>query len=85
MEVALRAFAKNQTENSAVILGDMLELGKQSEKEHEEMLNLCLTLGFHQIYTLGERFKKATVAQPSIQKFEDLNLLFQDQLFQNYH
>lgn len=77
MEVALRAFAKNQTENNAVILGDMLELGKQSEKEHEEMLSLCLTLGFHQIYTLGERFKKATVAHPSIQKFEDLNLLFQ--------
>ena len=41
------------------------------------MLSLCLTRCFNQIYTLGRRFKKATVVHPSIQKFEDLNLLFQ--------
>lgn len=77
MEVALRAFAKNQTKNNAVILGDMMELGKQSEIEHHQVLTLCLELGFSHIYTLGSQFKKTHLIHPTIEKFEDLNALFQ--------
>jgi UDP-N-acetylmuramoyl-tripeptide--D-alanyl-D-alanine ligase len=34
MEVAIQAFKQNPKENKAVILGDMFELGSESQKEH---------------------------------------------------
>ena len=76
MEAALRAFAKYNTSNNVVIIGDMLELGKQSEEEHNDILSLSLQLGFENIYTLGSHFKKTTITHPSIQKFENLDALF---------
>lgn len=40
-----------------IIIGDMLELGAESEKEHENILGLARTLGFDTIITVGKHFK----------------------------
>ncbi len=40
-----------------VIMGDMLELGNESQKEHQEILALAEALGFNEIYTIGNNFK----------------------------
>ncbi len=40
-----------------IIIGDMLELGDESEKEHQNILNMAQKLGFDQIITVGKHFK----------------------------
>jgi UDP-N-acetylmuramoyl-tripeptide--D-alanyl-D-alanine ligase len=47
MEAALESFSKMQTTKKKIcILGDMLELGETSEKEHLEIVQLAEKLGF---------------------------------------
>ncbi|WP_435525254.1 glutamate ligase domain-containing protein [Chryseobacterium indoltheticum] len=40
-----------------IVIGDMLELGDESEKEHQNILNLAQKLGFNEIITVGKQFK----------------------------
>ena len=40
-----------------IIIGDMLELGDESEKEHQNILKLAQDLGFTEIITVGKYFK----------------------------
>lgn len=40
-----------------IIIGDMLELGDESIKEHRNILELAHTLGFDEIITVGKNFK----------------------------
>lgn len=44
--------------SKTVIIGDMLELGEASEKEHKAVLKLAEELGFDQIITVGENFSR---------------------------
>ncbi len=56
MAVALRNFAALPTERpKRVILGDMLELGTQSAKEHQGIVDLVHGLGLHAWY-VGKEF-----------------------------
>jgi len=41
-----------------IIIGDMLELGDESDKEHQNILRLAHDLGFDEIITVGKCFKK---------------------------
>lgn len=43
--------------SKTIIIGDMLELGDESENEHRSILNLALSLGFDRIITVGKNFK----------------------------
>ncbi|MGN7863046.1 UDP-N-acetylmuramoyl-tripeptide--D-alanyl-D-alanine ligase [Chryseobacterium sp. 22458] len=40
-----------------IIIGDMLELGEESEKEHKNILKLAQDLNFNEIITVGKHFK----------------------------
>ncbi|MCL8538733.1 UDP-N-acetylmuramoyl-tripeptide--D-alanyl-D-alanine ligase [Chryseobacterium gallinarum] len=40
-----------------IIIGDMLELGSESGKEHQDILKLAQELGFDEIITVGKHFK----------------------------
>nr|WP_315029639.1 UDP-N-acetylmuramoyl-tripeptide--D-alanyl-D-alanine ligase [uncultured Chryseobacterium sp.] len=40
-----------------IIIGDMLELGAESEKEHQNILKLAQELNFDEIITVGKHFK----------------------------
>lgn len=42
--------------SKSIIIGDMLELGYESRKEHEDILQLARALDFSQIITVGEHF-----------------------------
>lgn len=44
--------------NKVVILGDMFELGDQSDVEHEKILTILKTKNFDTVYLVGERFAK---------------------------
>ena len=72
MKAALKAFASCEYHKKLVVLGDMLELGHLSKKEHENILKLCIKLKIDKICTIGSKFKKTLVESNSIYKFENL-------------
>jgi len=58
MEAALRSFSRSSYGNRSLILGDMLELGTESDPEHLHILNLVETLGFKDVYLVGPVFTR---------------------------
>ena len=59
MEAALKNFSKIETTSDKVlILGDMKELGEDSETEHQKVLTLIQSLGFTKCYFVGSEFAK---------------------------
>ncbi|MFD2824495.1 UDP-N-acetylmuramoyl-tripeptide--D-alanyl-D-alanine ligase [Lacinutrix iliipiscaria] len=58
MEAALTNFANLNDKNKMVILGDMFELGNESEKEHQIISQLVKNLGLETAYLVGENFHK---------------------------
>ena len=69
---ALLAFDNKKSLNKVVILGDMMELGKYSMKEHDYILNRSLRLSFEKIITIGTQFFTTTKEDDRILKFENL-------------
>ena len=59
MKSALESFSLIQHPNKVAILGDMKELGKESESEHEQVINLCEDLRI-EYFTIGEQFLTVT-------------------------
>ena len=51
----LHSFAKQKCQNRLCILGDMLELGKDAEKEHQAIINLAEALKLECIF-IGKEF-----------------------------
>ena len=59
MKSALESFSLIQHPNKVAILGDMKELGKESESEHKQVINLCKDLRI-EYFTIGEQFLTVT-------------------------
>lgn len=55
-----------------IIIGDMLELGDESEKEHQNIFNLAKKLGFDQIITVGKQFRNVNTNSTAFEKTGDL-------------
>lgn len=79
MKSALESFAKINQANKLFIIGDMLELGKESTLEHNRIITLIETLDLTG-YTVGSIFKQ-TNSKNCIQQFE--NTTEAKQFFQN--
>jgi UDP-N-acetylmuramoyl-tripeptide--D-alanyl-D-alanine ligase len=47
-------------------------LGEESESEHQQILDLALSLNFDQIITVGPHFKKSNSNGNSFEKTDDL-------------
>lgn len=58
MEAALRSFAQSSYKNRSLILGDMLELGNESDTEHMRILKLLEELAFEDVYLVGPVFTR---------------------------
>ena len=56
-----------------VIIGDMLELGTESDIEHQSILDLAKTLNFDEIITVGKYFKKINVEGKSFESTQELS------------
>ena len=57
MKAMLISFSEQKYTNKLCILGDMLELGKDSKKEHQDIISLCKQLNLS-CYYIGKEFKK---------------------------
>lgn len=60
MEAALKSFSEMEHNNKWVILGDMLELGKDSENEHKKVINSLKKKEINNVVLIGPEFKKAS-------------------------
>jgi UDP-N-acetylmuramoyl-tripeptide--D-alanyl-D-alanine ligase len=71
MKVALENFASLIHNKKVIILGDMFELGKDSQKEHQEIVNLANSLGFQNQYFVGEHFYQTKTDSQQFRTFDD--------------
>lgn len=58
MHHSIRNFKSIAKENTLLILGDMKELGSESENEHRGIINLLKELEFNNVILVGCEFKK---------------------------
>lgn len=58
--------------SKTIIIGDMLELGEESKKEHQIILDLAKQLGFDQIITVGKNFKEVNTFTSSFENTNEL-------------
>lgn len=58
--------------SKTIIIGDMLELGDESENEHHNILKLAQYLGFNEIITVGKHFRNINTVSQAFEKTEDL-------------
>ena len=56
-----------------IIIGDMLELGEESEVEHRSILDLANSMNFDEIITVGNEFKKVNSSSKSYLNSKDLS------------
>jgi UDP-N-acetylmuramoyl-tripeptide--D-alanyl-D-alanine ligase len=58
MQASIKSFISNASENSYLILGDMLELGTYSKQEHIAILELLKNYPLTTVYTVGKNFQE---------------------------
>ncbi len=72
MEASIKNFINYSTEKSkVVILGDMFELGDDSEKEHSALGKLVASGDFETVVLYGENMKHALIHLPQAYYFTD--------------
>ena len=74
MMMALSNFANISHDQKCVILGDMLELGKVSEEEHQKIADFVESQNFSNVFYIGHQFKN-TVTSKEKKKFDNVELL----------
>ncbi|QTE22532.1 UDP-N-acetylmuramoyl-tripeptide--D-alanyl-D-alanine ligase [Polaribacter cellanae] len=74
MKAALDNFLLLKETDKTVILGDMFELGKDSSKEHQAIVDLCDSYSFKNILYVGELFHKTKTKNKTFKTFESLKL-----------
>ena len=73
MKAALENFKILKDKNKVIFLGDMFELGKSSDEEHQAIVNLTETFGFENCFFIGEHFYKTNTTKIKFKSFEELN------------
>ena len=84
MNVAINNLAGLKAENKAVILGGMMELGTDSEQEHEKIVQLVKDNHIEQCYFFGETYMNTSADKANVYTdFEHLAQAIKDTLKPN--
>jgi UDP-N-acetylmuramoyl-tripeptide--D-alanyl-D-alanine ligase len=79
MKAALLNFEKQASNYKIAILGDMFELGNETEKEHQSIVDLVSTMLLDNVILIGEHFYKTKIVASKIiafKSFEDFKVEF---------
>lgn len=76
MSHAIRNFRNICKDDNLLILGDMRELGDESEQEHKTIIELLKELNFKNVYLVGSEFAKVT-GKSEYSSFNDVEELAQ--------
>ena len=92
MKLALENFSEFPVENKIAVLGDMAELGKYAEEEHQQILNQVLKIQLNEIWLVGKEFfsaaKKLNAINNNLKFFNDVESLknyFTEQKMSGYY
>lgn len=72
MQVALENFHQLEAASKTVILGDMFELGTESFREHQNIVELTDQFAFTKIFYVGAHFFKCTTKNTQFKTFKEL-------------
>ncbi len=85
MRIAIENFVDLKTDlPKIVILGDMLELGKESRKEHAKIVERLENSIFEKVLLVGAEFEKVAKKEKHFKDVEALKDWFEKQNFQNH-
>lgn len=82
MEAAIRNIYGLSDDNKILVLGDMFELGHEAAKEHQNIVNLIVSLGFRNVYLLGQNFHETKSLFSTFKSFEDFKTDFKKSEFE---
>lgn len=80
MQRALENFGQLSAHKKIAILGDMLELGKESESEHQKIFDSLHDFDFQQVVLVGKEFSKVG-GKLHFADVNDLKVWFKQQVF----
>ena len=83
MKLAIENFAKMNASNKVLLLGAMAELGDQSLKEHQSILNLILQYKWKNVVLVGGDFMKINHPFLKFENAEQAKQWFHQQNFDN--
>ncbi|PIB30362.1 UDP-N-acetylmuramoyl-tripeptide--D-alanyl-D-alanine ligase [Maribacter sp. 4G9] len=72
MYAAIQNFAKIESGNKVLFLGDMFELGESAHEEHQKIADLAKELYFDNVFLVGENFFKVKSEFPKLRTFDQL-------------
>jgi UDP-N-acetylmuramoyl-tripeptide--D-alanyl-D-alanine ligase len=84
MRLALLNLSNIHATNKVAILGEMRELGQESEKEHQEIFDLAQSLGFDTLVTIGTQFGKADKSTHHFDTTPSAKIWFDTQSFEGH-
>ena len=84
MAVAIENIAQMSSDQKVLILGDMYELGEETESEHKKLGELVRDKTFTQVYFCGEMIEKALQTFPKAKYFKSKEDLIKDIKTQSY-
>lgn len=73
MHASVTNFRHIKADKKAVILGDMFELGDQSDEEHQKMVDLLKQSDFDKVILVGDRFGAISSDFVKLQNTQSLN------------
>ena len=85
MKAALDNFASLPVHPKAVVLGDMLELGKTSEELHSVIVRQLQAEAFDKVYLCGQHFARTADGFPSFTTTEELIAALRQDKLEGYH
>lgn len=83
MQAAILNFAEMEDENKTLIIGDMLELGEQSDAEHQRIVDLIVEKGFTDVFLVGKCFQTVKSNFINFADVDELTAYLQKNPFQN--
>jgi len=85
MKVAIENFAKMEGSNKILMLGAMMELGKESQHEHEQIINMIEQFNWNKVVLVGAGFKQIKNSFINVDNSEEAREWLKAQHFQNAH
>ncbi|MFZ4581353.1 MAG: UDP-N-acetylmuramoyl-tripeptide--D-alanyl-D-alanine ligase [Paludibacter sp.] len=85
MRAAVINFEQMQVDNKMLILGDMLELGAQSEMEHQAVIDLLENSKLTNVFLVGTLFEQTNNHFTCFQQVEQLMQLLEQKQIKNHY
>lgn len=79
MKVALENFGNLKAAHKIIFIGDMFELGKSAEEEHQIIADLVTKMNIKSSYLVGKNFSKTITSLSTFEIYDDLEKFLKPQ------